>query len=181
MVLESECPLLGGSVFFNFSIFLLLIAFFFFWYFRGSFFSFLSLVFEFWKFWKWFWNQNAHFGGGVCFLQLFYFLAPYSIFGFFGTLGGLFLVFWVWFLSFENFENGFGIRMPTFGGVCFLQLFYFLAPYSIFGFFGTLGGLFLVFWVWFLSFENFENGFGIRMPTFGGGLFSSTFLFSCSL
>ena len=70
------------------------------------------------------------FGGGVCFLQFFYFLAPYSIFGFLDTLRSLF---WVWFSSFENLENGFGIQMPTFVGVYFLKFFYFLAPYSIFG------------------------------------------------
>ena len=70
--------------------------------------------------------------GGVCFHQLFYFLAPYSIFFcFFGTLGGLVLVFWVWFLSFENFENGFGIRMPTFGGVCFLTFFYWVSHLAV--------------------------------------------------
>jgi len=51
---------------------------------------------------KWFWNNNAHFWG-VCFLQLFYFLAPYSIFGFFGTLGGSFLSFFS--LVFGHFEN----------------------------------------------------------------------------
>ena len=72
MVFDLECPLFWERhfVFLIFSIFLLLIAF------------FLGLVFEFWKFWKWFWNQNAHFWGGVYFIQFFYFLAPYAFLGF---------------------------------------------------------------------------------------------------
>ena len=69
----------------------------------------------------------------------------------FWFLGGLFLL---WFLNFENFKNFFGIRIPTFGGVCFIQLFNLSGPYSLTCIFGFLGGLF---WVWFLSFENFEN------------------------
>ena len=59
MFLESEYPLLGGSVLFNIFDF---VEIFWFWNFRGS---FLSLVFEFWKFWKCFWNQNTHFWGGL--------------------------------------------------------------------------------------------------------------------
>ena len=56
--------------------------------------------------------------------------------------------------------------MPTFGGVCFLQLFYFLAPYSIFL---VLLGVFFSFCVWFLSFENFRKWFCYRNAHFFGG------------
>ena len=50
---------------------------------------------------------------------------------FWGGGGGLFLV---KFLIFENFEIGSRIRIPTFGGVCFLTFFYLSTPYSCFGF-----------------------------------------------
>ena len=118
-------------------------------------------------------NLNSHFWG-VCFIKKFYVRPPYICFWYFGTLGGLF---WVWFLVFENFEIVLWIRIPTFGGVCFLELFeigglfyktfWFEASLYMFRFFGTLGGLF---WVSFLVFENFEIVFWIRITTFGGSL-----------
>ena len=56
--------------------------------------SFLSLIFEFWKFRKLFCNQ-WHIWGGVCFLT---FCDLKLFFGFWILRGH----FWVWFLNFEN-------------------------------------------------------------------------------
>ena len=79
------------------------------------------MIFGFWKFRNCILNQNSHFWG-VCFIKLFDLRPPYICFWFFGILGGLF---WVWFLVFENFKIVFWIRIPTFGGVCFMKLFLF--------------------------------------------------------
>ena len=51
-------------------------------------------------------------------------------------------------MSFENFVNGFGIRMPTFGGVCFLTFFDWVSHLAV----GS-------------GCENFDGGVGV-----GGGV-----------
>ena len=96
---------------------------------------------------------------------------PYICFWFFGTLGGLF---WVWFLVFENFEIVFWIRIPTFGGVCFMNFFYLMPPYICFWFFLTLGSLFLSL---IFTFWKFWNWILNQNSHFWGGLFYETFWF----
>ena len=137
----------------------LLIYVFNFWNFRGSFWVWFLVL----KIWKLYFESGFSLLGSR-FYKTFLFEASLYMSWFFGTLGSLF---WVWFLVFENFEIVFWIRIPIFGGVCFIKLFDLRPPYICFWFFGTLGGLF---WVWFLVFENFEIVFWIRIPTFGGSV-----------
>ena len=63
-------------------------------------------------------------------------------------------------LVFENFEIVFWIRIPIFGGVCFIKIFDLRPPYVCFWFFLTLGGLF-EFDFWFLKISKlyFESEF----------------------
>ena len=68
-----------------------------------------------------------------------------------------------WWLS-NVFTNllSFLLRMPTFGEVCFLELFYLRPPYKCFKIFEILEG---PFWVQSWVFENFEILFGDRVLT----------------
>ena len=86
---------------------------------------------------------------------------PYIYFWFFGTLGDLF---WVLFLFFESFEIVFWIRIPTFGGVCFIKLFDLRPPYMFLIFLNFRGS----FCVWFLKILKlyFESEF----PFLGGSV-----------
>ena len=84
---------------------------------------------------------------GGLFNKTFWFKASLYMFLIFWKFRGSF---WVLFLVFENFEIVVWIRIPTFGGVCFIKLFDLRPPYICFWFFGTLGGLF-EFNFWFLK------------------------------
>ena len=100
--------------------------------------------------------------GGM--FSFFYFLVPYSSFGFLDTLRGIF----GFGLSFENSKNGFRFRMPTFGGSVFLIFYIFLLLIAFLGFWVLwgffLGFGFLVLKIWKMVLES-------ECPLLGGSIF----------
>ena len=118
--------------------------------------SFLSLIFEFWKFRKLFWNQNGHIWGGL-FSDIFLFEDYFIFLDFKGSFFSLIFEFWKFWELFWN-------QWAYLGGVCFLT---FCDLRLILGFW-ILRGHFLV---WFLSFENSESCFGISGHIWGGSVF----------
>ena len=94
-VFRIRIPTFWGVCFIKFIDFVDILGF---WIFRGS---FLSLVFEFWKFWKCFLNQNTHFWG-VCFIKFIDFVDILGFWIFRGSFLSLVFEFWKFWKCFLN-------------------------------------------------------------------------------